>query len=264
MAGIPFAREKVTIGKTSSSNRDIVLTRRTIAILEDAGREAGKNLVGGVVKGSFHVADGDDPSKGTHDGSGAFDLSPDLAIPAVELALRKRGVAAWIREPIPNLWGLHLHGVDAFDPDLADGAKRQVTQYNEGTNGLKDHGPDTNRPHPKLVRFPDPEDDMQLTDKVRLKKWQQQFFGGQGGPVKEISVGSLLADAAAQARRNRRHLEALGESVRELASLIAEPLSEADRKKLAAAIAAKVVQLRSELSTDDDDADDDAPEPVTG
>ena len=99
------------------------------------------------------------------------------------------------------------------------------------------------------------EGDMQLTDKVKLKPWQQKLFTG----ATEISVGGLLADAAAQARRNRRHLETLEDSVHELARLIAEPLSETDRRQLAAAIAAKVVQLRGELSDADDDADVDAP-----
>ena len=63
-------------------------------------------------------------------------------------------------------------------------------------NGLPGSpGPDTDRPHPKLVRFPDPEDDMQLTDQVQLKRWQKKFFHG----AEHISVGGLLADAAAQA-----------------------------------------------------------------
>jgi len=105
---------------------------------------------------------------------------------------------------------------------------------------------------------------MQLSDKVRLKPWQRQFFMAQGGPAKEITVGSLLADAAAQARRNRRHLEALEDRVLELIGLVSEPMSEADRKKLAAAIAAKVADLRSELSTDDDDVDDEVPGTVPG
>lgn len=104
------------------------------------------------------------------------------------------------------------------------------------------------------------EGDMQLTDKVRLKRWQQELFTG----AKEVTVGSLLADTAAQARRNRRHLEALEDNVHELARLIAEPLSDADRKQLAAAIAARVVQLRGELSDADDDAEDDLPNTVTG
>jgi hypothetical protein len=104
------------------------------------------------------------------------------------------------------------------------------------------------------------EGDMQLTDKVKLKRWQQKLFTG----ATEITVAGLLADAAAQARRNRRHLEALEDSVHELARLIAEPLSETDRRQLAAAIAAKVVQLRSDLSDADDDADDDAQDGAPG
>ena len=104
------------------------------------------------------------------------------------------------------------------------------------------------------------EGDMQLTDKVKLKRWQQMLFTG----ATEITVAGLLADAAAQARRNRRHLEALEDSVHELARLIAEPLSETDRRQLAAAIAAKVVQLRSDLSDADDDADDDAHDEAPG
>jgi len=36
---------------------------------------------------------------------------------------------------------------------------------------------------------------MQLTDQVQLKRWQKKFFHG----AEHISVGGLLADAAAQA-----------------------------------------------------------------
>ena len=37
----------------STGGQEIVLTRRTIAFLEDAGWDVGEDLVGGVVEGSF-------------------------------------------------------------------------------------------------------------------------------------------------------------------------------------------------------------------
>jgi hypothetical protein len=262
MVDVPFAREKITIGQTSSK-KPIILTRRTIAILEDAGGEVGKSLVDGVVKGSYHIAKKGDKSKGTHDGGGVFDLSGSLATPAVELALRNRGVAAWIR--VPPAFDLHIHGVDAFhgDDDLSPEARQQVAMYktfgssNDISNGLPGSpGPDTDRPHPKLVRFLDPEDDMQLTDQVKLKRWQRKFFQG----AEHISVGGLLADAAAQARRNKRVLDGLVDTVDDLTELVGKPMSEAEKKALASAVAAKVVKLRSELSSDQDDAEDPTPD----
>jgi hypothetical protein len=152
MAGVPFAQQRVRVEGGGQG----FLTRRTIAILEDAGREVGLNLVGGVEQGSFCpgcVA----ASGGSHDRGGVFDLrgSHGLAVPKVEKALRERGVAAWIR--LPPKFSLHLHGVDAFDPDLSDLAKSQVEQYKAGTDGLAGHNKETTgRPHPTLRRFPDP------------------------------------------------------------------------------------------------------------
>ncbi|MCI0685682.1 MAG: hypothetical protein L0Y54_00375 [Sporichthyaceae bacterium] len=258
MPEVPFAQVQIKIGKKYSSGDPMILTRRTIAILEDAGRDVGKDLVDGVVQGSFHP--GNKNSGGTHDKGGVFDLSGSqgLATAAVEEALRNRGVAAWIRPKRLNpdgtlKWGLHLHGVDAFDPDLSEDAEVQVDMYRDNLNGLPGaRGPDTDRPHPILKRFPDPEeDDVQLTDMVRLKKWQERFYQG-----KEISVGSLLADAAAQSRRNKRQLDALATNVADLASLIAKPMSEEDRRRLAEEVAQQVVQMREDLSDADDDAED--------
>jgi hypothetical protein len=153
MAEVPFAQQRVKVKEPGQGS----LTRRTIAILEDAGREVGLPLVGGVGQGSF-CPGCVEKSGGTHDKGGVFDLRGKLglAVPKVEKALRERGVAAWIRLPIPGKWPLHLHGVDAFDPDLSDAAKKQVEEYKDFKDGLIGDHNDTDRPHPTLRRFPDP------------------------------------------------------------------------------------------------------------
>jgi hypothetical protein len=92
----------VSSGSSTTSSNPIRLRRRTIAILEVAGRELRLSLVDGVEQGSFN--EGVTESAHTHDKGGVFDLrgSMGLAIPDVEKALRDRGVAAWIH---PRLYG---------------------------------------------------------------------------------------------------------------------------------------------------------------
>ena len=92
------------------------------------------------------------------------------------------------------------------------------------------------------------EGDMQLTDKVKLKPWQRKYFDDAA----EVTVATLLADAAAQGRRNKQQLDALRKLVEELARLQAEPMSDPDREMLAAAVAAKVAHLEQELRVEEE------------
>jgi hypothetical protein len=162
MAGVPFAHKKNKIGEMGSGHA-IELRNRTVAILIDAGNEVGLDLVGAVTQGSWCKGCVGD-SKGFHDGAGVFDLSSSVATDEVELALRKRGVAAWIR-PKNGFPSRHIHGVDAFDPNLDDKTQGQVNDYHNGLAGLagdQDTDPHLGDLHPTLVKFPDPGSELEM------------------------------------------------------------------------------------------------------
>jgi hypothetical protein len=222
MAEVPFAQQKV-FGVAGQGS----LTRRTIAILEDAGNEVGLDLVNGVGQGSF-CQGCVGASGGTHDGGGVFDLrgSLGLAVAKVEEALRDRGVAAWIRVKTFKangelLWPLHLHGVDAFAPQLSPEAEAQVDKYNANEDGLKGHHKeDTGRPHPKLVKFPDPlseEEELMALSPETLKAIRDSLLNakirkanGQVGTVRGmLTFTHAHAVAAEQEARKARKLAEL-------------------------------------------------------
>jgi hypothetical protein len=215
MAEVPFAQERVPVEGGQG-----FLTRRSIAILEDAGREVGLDLVHGVGQGSF-CKGCVEKSKGSHDGGGVFDLRGKLglAVPKVEKALRERGVAAWIR--LPPKFPLHIHGVDAFAPELAPLAASQIEQYKAGTDGLAGHNKeDTGRPHPKLVKFPDPlseEEELMALSPETLKAIRDSLLNakirkanGQVGTVRGmLTFTHAHAVAAEQEARKARKLAEL-------------------------------------------------------
>jgi hypothetical protein len=150
-----------------------------------------------------------------------FDLRGKLglAVPKVEKALRERGVAAWIR--VPPKFPLHIHGVDAFDPDLSGEAKGQVVKYNAHEDGLAgDTKEDTGRPHPKLVKFPDPlseEDELMALSPETLKAIRDSLLNakirkanGQVGTVRGmLTFTHAHAVAAEQEARKARKLAEL-------------------------------------------------------
>lgn len=88
-------------------------------------------------------------SAGTHDGGGAVDVrcvgdSTSLKVLKVHY-LRAVGFAAWHR---PYNWdgiggGEHIHCEEIGNPNLSSGAKSQITQWNNGTNGLAGSPRDT-------------------------------------------------------------------------------------------------------------------------
>lgn len=85
-------------------------------------------------------------SGGTHDGGGAVDISmaghTDTQGHIIETMLRRVGLAAWLREPIPGVWPRHVHGISIGCPDLSPAAAAQVQDYHHGNDGLAHHGPD--------------------------------------------------------------------------------------------------------------------------
>lgn len=82
-------------------------------------------------------------SAGTHDGGAAFDLSYYQAVQKVWW-LRLLGVAA-SRRFKPPFDSEHIHGVVIGNTSASSGAKHQVAQYLNGTNGLANYGKDQDR-----------------------------------------------------------------------------------------------------------------------
>lgn len=116
---------------------------RTVAMLGEVERlSAVSNIV--IVKGK-HIEPGDS-SAGTHDGYGVVDLRTKyltvLQRNGVLLACREVGFAAWYRTVAQGFSGPHIHAVAMGDPDLSPAARRQVTAYRTGHNGLANNGPD--------------------------------------------------------------------------------------------------------------------------
>lgn len=132
----------------------------TIACIEHAEQIGGHEFV--VTQGSYQPPGGGDAkSKGTHDGGGVVDLRW-CGHPTCLLALRKAGMAAWLRTPLQG-FTYHLHAVVIGHPLLSPSAAGQVTAYLNGRNGLRSNGPDDG---PRLDPIPlpvwpyPPEDDM--------------------------------------------------------------------------------------------------------
>lgn len=121
---------------------DSKINARTRANLTEVERLAGVTLT--VIKGQ-KIAKGDS-SAGTHDGFGVVDLrtagwSTDTRV-KVLTDLRETGNAAWYRTVAQGFDGPHIHTVLMGEPDLSPAARRQVTAYRNGHNGLANNGPD--------------------------------------------------------------------------------------------------------------------------
>lgn len=119
---------------------------RTAQMLKRAQARLGMDLT--VIQGSYN-AGGVSASAGTHDGGGAVDLSVrDYSyntIQRVVKALRDVGFAAWYRTSSQGPWSPHVHAIAIGDDEMSSGARSQVDQYYNGTNGLagrdRDDGP---------------------------------------------------------------------------------------------------------------------------
>lgn len=103
-----------------------------------------------IVQGSYNDSVGQ--SAGTHDGSGAIDVSltmkSDKNWKALERAGRWVMQAGWHREPLYRngklVWSDHYHGITLGDEKVAPVAARQQQDYlaNPPRNGLADHSVD--------------------------------------------------------------------------------------------------------------------------
>lgn len=121
----------------------ITTDARTAAMLAEAARRFGKPL--SFSQGSYRPVTS--YSGSTHAGGGAVDVrTVPLRNRAEKMrllrALRLVGFAAWYREPIPGLWGEHIHAIAIAGPDLSRSAQWQVSEYRAGRDGLSGRGPD--------------------------------------------------------------------------------------------------------------------------
>lgn len=147
----PYGCQKPGDDYTTVSVGDgIIINRRTYDMLVYAqGLYGGKHdFLKAITQGSY--SPGVAASFGTHDGGGAVDISVrDLStfavltdqLPAIVLALREAGFAAWVREPDELGPGspIHIHMIAIGDKDLSPAARRQVDGkegYFRGFNGL--------------------------------------------------------------------------------------------------------------------------------
>jgi hypothetical protein len=80
--------------------------------------------------------------------------------------MRAVGFCAWHRPAIPNVWGEHIHAILRGDKEMSPAAHEQVVQYDQHTDGLAGHGPDTFPYHPEDVRFDYP---AYVAEQARLK-----------------------------------------------------------------------------------------------
>lgn len=133
--------------------RGVTLNRRTRDAVLWAEKKSGVRVV--PAQGSYNKG-GVAASGGTHDGGGAIDCSvrglSTSQRNALVRALKDAGFAAWYREPLPGVWGAHIHAIATGDKELAVGARAQVLSFDAGKDGLRGNRPDpTYRPSPRVT-----------------------------------------------------------------------------------------------------------------
>ena len=147
------------------------ISGRVSALLDDAAQAANvpRSLIV-IVQGSW---DDGSLSGGTHTGGGAFDLRTwnmtKAQREALQLELRRRGVAAWLRGyGDGTTFDPHLHGIVCDEPGLSPQARQQCTAYANARDGLARNGPDP-YPRPKQTGFPktQPEEEDMNADQDR-------------------------------------------------------------------------------------------------
>jgi hypothetical protein len=116
------------------------VNQRTKVMLQTAATIFGSGFT--LTQGSYNR--GVWASAGTHDGGGVVDISVSnmstAQRKAAVQALRKAGLAAWLR--VPPAFSYHIHAVAIGDRDLSSSAKSQIAQWREDRNGLANRGPD--------------------------------------------------------------------------------------------------------------------------
>jgi len=121
-------------------------TREMLQRAERYLRAMGVQVPLRVVQGSYHPGYG--PSAGTHDGGGVIDVHtrswPASVGDKIVKALRMAGFAAWRRGTNDSL-PPHIHAVAIGDRELSPSARRQVSEYFAGGDGLRGNRPDFHR-----------------------------------------------------------------------------------------------------------------------
>lgn len=121
------------------------LDQLTRAALLTAQEKFGEDVPATMSQGSYNSSV--PQSGGTHDGGGAFDLSPFNADRRVH-ALRSVGFAAWHRFPSEGDWPEHIHCELIGNKKASPGAKAQWASYEAGRNGLVSNLEDPVKYHP--------------------------------------------------------------------------------------------------------------------
>ena len=181
-----------------------------------------------IIKGSFRVELGDTPgagpSAGYHDFSGALDIETDTLSAAEQNGFiriaRSIGWAAWLRDKnLPGGFDPHAHLALLGEPEVVDGEQyvddgliKQMRAYKtEGGGGCCGHGGngltgDSARddPHPRPHPIPEFdydewENDMKLTDPIKLTGGTAEALGDGLKEGDEITVGGLLQKIARHA-----------------------------------------------------------------
>lgn len=157
-------------GKTVNNGTRAILEAANV-ILQNSphyGREKeGMTIVQGSYNGGGVAA-----SAGTHDGGGAFDLTPFNDKNRVKV-LRLLGTTTNIRPTIRGLWSRHLHGIVVGDGSASRGAKGQATEYLGGGDGLRGNAKDPDwRPSVLPILFVAPWDSRGKPGKRYLTKDQ--------------------------------------------------------------------------------------------
>jgi len=216
---------KDTKGRTVHMSRRMCVAW-TVTVDEFKKEFPGQELF--IVQGAWRSVDsptgGAPESKGFHDFSGALDirtsnLTRDEQDGLIRIA-RSIGWAAWLRDPehVPGHFenNEHAHLALLGEPEnvggkqnVHDGLFRQMQRYHDGgerSDGLaagtrpfpgKDYHP---RPHPiPVFDFDEAENDMQLTDTLKLTKETADALGEGFNEGEEITLGGLLQKMARHA-----------------------------------------------------------------
>lgn len=167
---------------------------------------------------------GADASAGYHDLSGALDVDTSALSDAERNGLiriaRSIGWAAWLRGPnLPGGFSEHAHLALLGEPEVVDGKPyvddlliKQMKAYKEpggqgccghGGNGLTgDSARDDPHPRPHPIPefdFDESENDMKLTDTLKLTKETADALGEGFNEGDEVTVGGLLQKVARHA-----------------------------------------------------------------
>lgn len=162
--------------------RTCACVKQALPLVEKRLAKAGyikQDLSGLITQGGYN--NGAVPaSAGTHDGGGVIDVAASLVDTEAKRKIwRKSGWAMWHRRTWEGNWPEHGHGVLIGCPHASAGAKRQVTAYKAGLNGLASKAADQG---PRVAAVP----------------WKKALANSK---VYSTSLKRLLANAKSKAPR---------------------------------------------------------------